>query len=111
MFNPELNTRDGHEDALDESTLSNFEDNILLEQLRRLQQTESEKFEETNETIKGFMKELSDKFSSKDKSKIEDALMLMYRVHISQEDRPGGKPYVSHTLGVANHNCPLSSKS
>lgn len=36
-----------------------------------------------------------------DRSRIEEALALMFGLHLGQKDRPDGQPYVNHVLNVA----------
>ena len=85
---------------IERSELPNNGDDIF-DQIGKFQRTKTEQFKAVNETLRTFLAELGKKFSRADQDKIRDALMLMYTVHIDQEDRVGGEPYVSHTLNVA----------
>lgn len=41
-------------------------------------------------------------FNEEDKEKIEEALNLMFEIHINQKDRPDGMPYIGHPLEIAD---------
>ena len=48
-----------------------------------------------------FLAKLTQHFKPQEQAKIQSALELMTSVHLTQEDRPDGKPYIAHPLDVA----------
>lgn len=76
-------------------------DELMLEQLENFQRMPTEQFAATRHNLEVFTKEISEKYSADDQREIYDALMLMFSLHIYQEDRPDSSPYVSHPLIVA----------
>jgi len=84
-------------------------DEIMFEELGKFERTKTEQFKETTEILNNFSKKVIEKFSSEDQNKIYDALMLMYTMHIYQEDRTDGTPYLIHTLGVAKKVLEMST--
>ncbi len=57
----------------------------------------------TQEAVAEFQATLDDVFEGEERRQVEDALWLMCEVHIDQDDRSDGAPYVEHPLEVA-HN-------
>jgi len=64
------------------------------------QLTESEK--NIKKEVKEFIDGLDNYFGKNDKKIIVRAVELMIAIHSDQKDRPDGKPYIWHTLDVAN---------
>ena len=64
------------------------------------QLTESEK--KIKKEVKKFIDSLDNRFGKNDKEIIVSAVELMITLHSAQKDRLDGKPYIWHTLDVAN---------
>lgn len=93
--NPELNTSKVMNHSKD-----NGIDKLMFEEFEVFNRTTENKFKETDQLSREFMKGLIEKFNTEDRNKIYDALMLMYTVHIYQ-NRPDGNPEIIHSISVA----------
>ncbi len=54
------------------------------------------------ERVEFFKNLVVEHFTEPEQVKIKEALQLMLDLHVMQSDRPGGEPYISHPLKVAN---------
>lgn len=73
----------------------------IVEKISQIPETKSEKFQETNETLCRLAEKVAERFTDEDQALINNAIELMYQLHLDQADRPGGEPYVGHPLSVA----------
>lgn len=100
-LDPESNQYSSAEAA--EGDKSGFENNneIVLGQLREFCRTNTEQFKDSIADLESFVSKIGEKFSEDDQKEIYDALMLMFTLHIYQEDRRDGALYASHPLSVS----------
>lgn len=67
-----------------------------------ISEQEVRKEELIRQEIDGFKEAVGKDFDEKNATEVNGALSLMIELHLDQEDRPDGRPYISHPLEVAD---------